>query len=214
VGNRTAPAEGDRGGAALLSRYIREKLRRRDTYVTALVVGVVINAYGQLLVPWLRGRSDPWAVFMEKVESDPALTAVSVGLGFLFPLLVGVYSSVATRWSSRQLESRAQFPDAKPDPVFRASLDGEILDAGETTRALFDKYNVARAADVVGGAVWEQLAAAARAGKALTRQPRIYFEKADAWYLVATSPTPDNHVNVYLTHVVDEDQDHSGGTDD
>ncbi|MEE8368248.1 MAG: hypothetical protein V3S30_08010, partial [Thermoanaerobaculia bacterium] len=102
-----------------LGTYLGEKLRQRDTYYTALVVGLLINVYSQLLVPLLRGHEDPLAKFSEEFETHPILVSVSIGLGFCFPFLVGIYAAVTTRYARRKVDLRVWFPDYKPDPVFR-----------------------------------------------------------------------------------------------
>jgi hypothetical protein len=196
----------------LLLRYTVEKLKKRDTYVTAIIVGTLINIYGQLLVPWLRGRGSPIDVFTRELSEAPILGSISIALGFIFPVFVGVYSSVATRWANRKYESRALFPDHKPDPVFRANFAGDIVEAGETTRELFKEHEVAKAPDVLGSGVWQALVDAARAGSSLATETRVYFPPADTWYLVGSSPAPGDNVNVYLTRVAGEGgQEASGG---
>ena len=129
----------------LIFRLVKEKLRDRHTYAVALVVGTLINLYGQLLVPWLRGGADPFSVFGHELHERPALTLFSMFLGFAFPLCVGVYSSVATRYKNRRVESIADFPERKPDPVFRANQSGEVIEAGATTLDYFRKYGISRA---------------------------------------------------------------------
>ena len=46
----------------LVRRLVLDKLHDRTTYVLAAVVGTLICAYGQLLVPWLRADTNPFAV--------------------------------------------------------------------------------------------------------------------------------------------------------
>ena len=60
---------------------------------------------------------------------------LSVGIGFAFPLVVATFSGVAARYAARNVEDRANFPDEKPDPVFRAVLDGSFVQVGEHTKA-------------------------------------------------------------------------------
>lgn len=70
----------------------------------ALVVGTVINAYGQLLVPWLRGADDLCAQIEDHWERTPGLLVLSVALGYLFPLAVGTWSAARTRHQRRKDE--------------------------------------------------------------------------------------------------------------
>lgn len=186
---------------ALLMRYLREKLADRSTYVTALVVGTLINAYGHLLVPWMRGHDAIVAGFVEEFRADPGLVGFSVALGYIFPVLVGVYASVRTRWRHRHEESRALFPDQKPDPVFRAAADGTIVESGEATTALFDRHQVRQAQDILGPDVWRSILEAARAGASSEAAAQVYFPPEDGWYLVGHSPAPHGQLNVYLTRV-------------
>ena len=39
-----------------LRRYIHDKLRSRNTYIVAMIVGTCINGYGHFLVLTLRGE--------------------------------------------------------------------------------------------------------------------------------------------------------------
>jgi hypothetical protein len=81
----------------LIRRLVGEKLRDRTTYSLAAVVGTLINAYGQLLVPWFRTFSDPFDLFWIEFKVHPGLTLFSVFLAYAFPFCVDVYSAVATR---------------------------------------------------------------------------------------------------------------------
>jgi hypothetical protein len=185
---------------AALRAYLVEKLKEPGTYGTAFVVGTLINLYGHALVPWLRGRPQTLAGFVDELRHEPGLMTTSILLGYVFPFLVGTYSAVVTRYRARRTESRAQFPDLKPDPVFRASPDGRILEAGAGTEALFRRHGVARAQDVIGEGAWERLVLAARAGGP-PPDGRVFFEPESAWYLVGYAPSREGAVNVYLTRV-------------
>jgi hypothetical protein len=103
----------------LVWRLVDNKVRDRGTYVVAAVVGTLINVYGQLLVPWFRGASDPLLAFMAEFHSRPGLTTFSIFIAYAFPFCVGIYSAVVARYRLRRIESVADFPDRKPDPVFR-----------------------------------------------------------------------------------------------
>ncbi len=91
----------------LILRLIGEKLVDRTTWALAFVVGTLINLYGQLLVPWFRGSLDPATDFVFEYEIRPELTLVSVILGYAFPVFVGVYSGVASRYKNRRMGSES-----------------------------------------------------------------------------------------------------------
>lgn len=181
----------------LIGRLIKEKLQDRHTYIVALVVGILINLYGQLLVPWLRGASNPFVVLGQELHQRPALTLFSIFLGFAFPLCVGVYSSVRTRYKSRRVESIADFPERKPDPVFRATRSGEVIEAGATTIEYFDKYKISRAQNLLGNELWDDIVT----GSLQDKEPKVYFEAEGCHYLVRHARTPKGEFNVYLTRL-------------
>ena len=112
----------------LITRLVADKLRDRTTYYVALVVGTLINGFGQLLVPWFRGDADPFVVFAAEWQMRPGLTLFSIFLAYAFPFCVGIYSAVAVRYKNRRLESIADFPERKPDPVFRATRSGPLVE--------------------------------------------------------------------------------------
>ena len=87
---------------SLLKDLVLQKLRERETYLLSLVVGTVINLYGQLLVPWFRGSASPWDDFVQEATVRPGLMVTSVALGYAFPFCVGIYSSVMTRYRSQR----------------------------------------------------------------------------------------------------------------
>ena len=89
----------------LILRLIGEKLVDRTTWALAFVVGTLINLYGQLLVPWFRGSFDPVTDFIVEYEIRPELTVFSVFLGYAFPVFVGIYSGVASRYKNGRMES-------------------------------------------------------------------------------------------------------------
>ncbi len=113
-----------------IRRLIWDKLHDPTTYGLAFFVGTLINLYGQLLVPWIRGFGDPLTVFVQEFKVRPYLTVFSVFLGYAFPFCVGIYSSVARLYKNRCVESIADFPERKPDPVFRAAQDGQLVEVG------------------------------------------------------------------------------------
>lgn len=72
-------------------------LRDRRAWRIALVVGTLINLYGQLLVPWLHGQPDVVSAWLDRASAHPGTTALSTALGYLFPLGVSVYSAAGAR---------------------------------------------------------------------------------------------------------------------
>lgn len=181
----------------LIRRLIAEKLREKTTFGLAAVVGTLINVYGQLLVPWFRGAENPFEAFTAEFEIRPLLTLFSVFLGFAFPLAVGVYSSVATRYKIRRMESVADFPERKPDPVFRTARSGRLVEVGATTQALFDRYEVDCAQKILGEDVWAQIVSGSSGGD----RPTVYFAAQGVRYQVAHSHTNDDEINIYLTRL-------------
>lgn len=181
----------------ILRRLVADKLRDRSTYIVALVVGTLINAYGQLLVPWFRGSSDPFASLAMELNLNPVLTLFSIFLAFAFPFCVGIYASVATRYIGRRFESAADFPDRKPDPVFRVAPNGRIVEAGNTTRALLEQYEIDTAQDILGEDTWAEILT--QRLNACGRQ--IFFEAEGAHYVMSHAPTTNEEINIYLTRL-------------
>ncbi len=179
-----------------LGTYLGEKLRQRDTYYTALVVGLLINVYSQLLVPLLRGHEDPLAKFSEEFETHPILVSVSIGLGFCFPFLVGIYAAVTTRYARRKVDLRVWFPDYKPDPVFRVDTEGNIVDMGATTEVLFRRTSVKKALDVLGNDLWQRIRQISQNSAKLIPRTKIEFDGDE--YLVGWSSAPNGTINLYL----------------
>ncbi|MCK4869121.1 MAG: hypothetical protein KAT39_13795 [Alphaproteobacteria bacterium] len=181
----------------LLRRLIAEKLHDRSTYIVAAIVGTLINAYGQLLVPWFRGAGDPFVTLSKELDINPGLTLFSIFLAYAFPLCVGIYSSVATRYKTRRFESVADFPDRKPDPVFRAAPNGRIVELGDATRVLFERYEIESAQAILGEEVWRDIVS--KRVSACGR--RIFFEPEDASYVLSHAPTSNEEINIYLTRL-------------
>ena len=181
----------------LIGRLIGDKLHDRTTYVLAAIVGTLINAYGQLLVPWFRSSANPFETFANQLQDSPGLTMFSIFLGYAFPLCVGIYSGVAARYKNRRLESIADFPERKPDPVFRATKSGRLVEVGAITQKLFDRYDVDCAQKILGDAVWADIVSS----KLDDRRIEVYFEAEDAQYLVAHAPTTNDQINIYLTRL-------------
>ena len=181
----------------LLWRLVRGKVQDRGTYVVAAVVGTLINAYGQLLVPWFRGAADPLLAFVAEFHARPGLTTFSIFIAYAFPFCVGIYSAVVARYRLRRIESVADFPDRKPDPVFRATKSGRLVEVGARTRELFERHQVDRAQKILGDEVWQKIAGSG----GLEPGTRIYFAPEDAHYIITHAPTPDGEYNVYLTRL-------------
>jgi hypothetical protein len=188
----------------LIRRLISDKLRDRTTYVVAAVVGTLISAYGQLLVPWIRSGLDPFETFAAEFERTPVLTILSVFLAYAFPFCVGIYSAVAVRYANRRMESIADFPDRKPDPVFHADRNGHLVEVGATTQDLFDKYHVDSAQKILGDELWAEILSKQSAGGGTAK---VFFAPEAAEYLVSHAPTDNGEINLYLTRLTD----HRGG---
>ena len=181
----------------LIRRLVGEKLRDRSTYVVALVVGTLINLYGQLLVPWLRGLGNPFDLLAVEFSDRLGLAILSIFLAYAFPVCVGIYSSVATRYKTRRFESVADFPDRKPDPVFRVARDGTIVELGAATRELFEIYDVVMAQQILGEKIWSEIIVMDGPGNS----GMVFFAAEGASYIVSHAPTNDDQINVYLTRL-------------
>lgn len=107
-----------------LHRFVRDKLRQRNTYAVALVVGTLINGYGHILVPWLRGTAHPLDTFIAELIEHPSVNSFSLVIAYFFPVLVDLYSSVATRFDQRDHERLASFPEHNPNPVIELEVPG------------------------------------------------------------------------------------------
>jgi len=178
----------------LAGKYLWEKLGQRSTYVVAFVVGSFINLYGHVLVPVLRGETDPLFRFMDELAAHPVLVSVSILLGYCFPFLVGTFSAVATRLSMSHIEHRANFPDQKPDPVFRAEPGGRVVDMGARTEALFASLGVVNASDVLGPSIWQQIERRSFPQGGVVRSDALGGD-----YAVSYADGLQSSVNVYMT---------------
>jgi len=186
----------------LVGRYTKEKLQQRNTYVMTFIVGTLINVYGQLLVPILRGNPDPWGELFHKFKIEPGLALLSVVLGYFFPFVVSTTSAVLQRYQHRRFESRALFPDYKPDPVFRASSDGTIVDAGAFTRRVFNERGVGRVQELLGEDIWSRIVAhesERRAGELLNSETEVECAPLGGRFLVVHSTTHHGEINIYMT---------------
>lgn len=177
-----------------------QRMVRRGTWVTALVVGTLINLYGQVLVPMLRGSGGPFAELHRSFVDAPALATLSVALGYLFPLTVTALAAARTQMESRSVASLAQFPDLKPDPVFRAAPSGEVIEAGAQTRTMFERHAIRRAQDLLGEELWSRIATEVPRDGGLASPETVFYAPEQRWYAVAASSAPDG-INVYLALV-------------
>ncbi len=181
----------------LIARLIIDKLHDRTTYVLSLIVGTLINAYGQLLVPWFRSGTDPFEQFMSELALRPELTIFSVFLAFAFPFCVGIYSAVAARYKNRRVESIADFPERKPDPVFRADRKGQLVEVGESTQKFFERFEIDCAQQILGEEIWEKITSNEQSEERII----VHFEAEGENYLVAHTPTKNDQINVYMTRL-------------
>ncbi len=181
----------------IVARLITDKLKDPGTYYLALVVGTLINAYGQLLVPWFRNGRDPFSAFVNEFSNRPGLTMFSVFLGYAFPFCVGTYSAVSTRYKNRRIESIAEFPERKPDPVFRATRQGEFLETGAETQRLFERFNITTAQGIIGNEAWRKLSSEEGQSEGIV----IHFAAENIDYLVSAAPSSENQINVYMTRL-------------
>lgn len=181
----------------LLGRFLIEKLHDRSTYVLAVIVGLLIVGYGQLLVPWFRSGANPFGSFMTELDARPGLMAFSVFLAFAFPFCVGLYSAVATRYKNRRIESIADFPERKPDPVFRANKNGQLVEVGASTQELFARFQIDCAQRILGEDVWAKITSNEQSDEKIA----VYFEAEGEKYLVAHTPTRDDEINIYMTRL-------------
>ena len=182
---------------SLIRRLIWDKLHDPTTYWLAAFVGTLINLFGQLLVPWFRGYGDPFFMFYLEFYKQPYLTIFSVFIGYAFPFCVGIYSSVATRYKNRRVESIADFPDRKPDPVFRAAQNGQLVEVGAATRSFFDKHQIDCAQKILGRETWDEIVAGTRAESGTT----VYFAQEDVNYLITHATTENGEINIYLSRL-------------
>jgi len=85
-------------------------LREARAWRVAVVVGSLINVYGQLLVPWLNGQAHPLRAFTGRASAHPGTMGLSLLLGYLFPLGVSVYSAAAARGTPAPARNRSDRP--------------------------------------------------------------------------------------------------------
>ena len=187
-----------------VQRYVGEKLRQPNTYVISFVVGSLLNVYGHMLVPWLRGQDQLLSRFAEEFLRFPFLVSLSIAIAYMFPLLVGLYSSVSTRYAYRDFERRAQFPDSKPDPVFKANSDGQLLDMGATTQVFFSDHGIKTANQFLGDELWARLASGGSG--ALPAGSIVYCDSVESWYVISYCHLEDESINVYVSQTVSPEE--------
>ncbi len=183
--------------SALIMRFVGEKLRDPTTYVLALIVGTIINLYGQLLLPWFRGSFDPPVDLLIEFEIRPEVTVFSIFLGYAFPFCVGLYSAVTARYKARRIESPSSLPEHAPDPMFRAERSGRLVEAGAATWRYLNRYGVERAQQILGDELWARIVSK----ETMDDRPTVYFEPDQAAYVVAHAPADDEHINIYLARL-------------
>ncbi len=183
--------------SGLVYRYIWEKLCDRSTYVLALIVGCIINFYGQFLLPWFRGSFDPPVDFLIEFEIRPEVTIFSVCLGFAFPFCVGVYSSVAARYKNRRIESISTLTNLCPNLMFRADKSGRLVEAGTITNEFLARHGIDDARGILGEDLWMRIIS----GKPMSDRPTVQFLPDGATYVVAHAPVPNGDFNLYLTRL-------------
>ena len=181
----------------MISTFIGARLRDRSTYTLALIVGLIINLYGQILLPWFRGSFDPPSDLLIEFEIRPAITILSIFLGFLFPFCVALYSAVTMRYNNRRTEAIARFPDYCPDPMFSASYDSLIVDANARTRDFIERYGIDNAKQILGDSLWNQIVS----GEPMENNPIVFFEPAQSNYATSYCPTEFDTINIYLVRL-------------
>ena len=192
---------GERVGRMSIFKLVAIRLTDAGTYFLALAVGTLINIYGQFLVPLFRGDANPVATVISQYEKSPLLFIISVLIAYLFPLFVGVFSSVRAQAKLRDAVSKADFPDSKPDPVFRTATDkcGSIISAGAATEKFLNAHNFATAADVVGPDEWSRILNASQRGEASRSAIEIFVEACNEHFMVSYAPADGGGVNFYFT---------------
>jgi len=189
----------------LVTRYACDKLRDSSTYIVTVIVGGFINFYGQLIVPMVRGDDFVQAMtsFATHFAQEPVIISVSVVLGFVFPFFVGVLTAVITRYANREMESLASFPESKPDPVFRADQDGNILTMGHETTLLFEEHGITSAKIMLGEQRWQEILSHHQAKDIASGYlpDTIQIGKDMARFLVAYVVMPEYEVNIYMTRL-------------
>ena len=188
---------------SVLGGYLKDKLSQRSTYVLPAIVGTLINSYGQFLIPYLRGAENPFERFVGELSSSPGLVILSIFVGYCFPFLVALYSAVMTRFGTRGIELKAQFPDNKPDPVFCAEEDGTFILFGNKTKQFIDKLGFQTAIEFLGQDLWKNILSSVNGETDKYFSPLFFSEESQKRFLVRYSKNPERGINVYLTEMPD-----------
>jgi hypothetical protein len=181
----------------LISNFVGAKLRDPSTYILAFIVGAIINLYGQILLPWFRGSFNPPSDLLIEFEIRPAITILSIFLGFLFPFCVGLYSAVTMRYNNRRTEAIARLPDCCPDPMFSAGFDSLIVDANASTKDFMERYGIDNAKQILGESLWGQIVS----GEPMENNPIVFFEPAQSNYAISYCSTEFDTINIYLVRL-------------
>lgn len=181
----------------LIAQFVADRLRRRSAYVVPLIVGTLINLYGHLLVPWFRGVAAPLDAVRIEAAERPGVLVLSVVIAYVFPFLVSLYAGVSERYRNRRSESIADFPECNPDPVFRVSGSGQIVEAGARTKLFLDEASVDTAAELIGEQAWQVVSSSPATSETL------FVELPDDGqrYLVRWQATANDMINIYLTRL-------------
>lgn len=187
----------------IVLRLIMARLKDPSTYMLAVIVGTIINLYGQILVPILRGNAHPLVTITREFETNGNVFITSVAIAYIFPIFVGVFSSVRAQYKLRHAVIKAEFPDKKPDPVFRTLPDseGRIIVAGAVTEEFLGKHGFRNASDILGEGVWNSILDASRKGLSSKTAAKVFVKDCNEEFLVSHSPANDGAVNVYLTRL-------------
>lgn len=191
-----------KNSGSLVIRYVGEKLTQRSTYILPLVVGTVINSYGQFLIPYMRGVTNPLIQFQAQFNTTPGLVVFSIFLGYCFPFLVGLYSGVMTRFGTRDIELKAQFPDCKPDPVFCVDEQGNLIYCGKTTQKLFDKIGFTNAGTLLGQQMWQHILSDIKGVSTQPFSTLFYCEATQMQFQTSYAKNTEGGINIYLTQRV------------
>ncbi|MFT5115714.1 MAG: hypothetical protein ACI8P9_005067 [Parasphingorhabdus sp.] len=106
-------------------KLLTARLKDPSTYWLAIIVGTLINLYGQILVPWMRGVESPWLQFIDGASAFPGSTLLSVSLGYIFPFCVGIYSTIAIQQKNQRVASIVGLPEHKVSNPERAPKSAE-----------------------------------------------------------------------------------------
>jgi len=188
----------------IIIRLIINRLKSVDTYVVAFVIGAIINLYGQIIVPLLRGDPAPLTTVANEYHTTPLLFIASALIAFLFPFFVGIFSSVRAEYKLRHAVSKSTFPDDKPDPVFRAKADsdGHITLAGRKTEVFLTENAFKTAPDVFGQDVWQSILSLSKETVSEFSTIQAPIDACNEDFLISYSRIKDGMINLYMTRIV------------